>query len=108
MKLYNTRAFEFFLQSIVFLKKESGGQRWNEICEDGATLFETNFPKEAGPQPFSHAEIWELLFDPPQESSKPLYKTFETLCENDLFVSFFFKILQALLDPPSLWWRENI
>lgn len=107
MNSYNTRAFTFFLQSIHSLKKESGGQRWNEICKDAAALFDTQFPPTLGPHPFSETQLWQLFFDPPQDTSNPLYQPFQQLCENDTFVTFFFTVLQALLDPPSVWWQAQ-
>jgi hypothetical protein len=106
MQSYNTRAFHFFLQSLHALKKESGGQRWNAICEDAANLFETNYPKELSPLFLSHIEIWELLFEPPLDCREPLYMKFEMLCSKDIFLDFFFKILQSLLDPPAAWWQK--
>ena len=107
MQSYNQRAMQFFLQSIQSLKKESGGQRWNAICEDAAILFEGNYPKELGPLFLSHSEIWELLFEPPVDCCDPLYMKFEILCSKDLFVDFFFTIIQSLLDPPSFWWQQK-
>lgn len=106
MESYQQRCVHFFLQSIQALKKESGGQRWNEICEDAATLFEHLYVKEFGPLHMGHQQIWELLFEPPQSTNDPLYMRFEILCSNPKFVDFFMKILQALLDPPSSWWQS--
>jgi hypothetical protein len=107
MTTYQQRAFHFFLQSIHNLKKESGGQRWNAICEDSANLFEQTFPKDLGPLFLTHEEIWELLFEPPDSPSNPLYMKFEILCSKDKFLDFFFKILHSLLDPPSSWWQAQ-
>ena len=107
METYNQRALRFFLQSITTLKKESGAQRWNEICEDAATLFETTYPSALGSNPLSHEQIWELLFEPPENYQNPLYMRFELLCSNNGFIDFFFKILQCLLDPPAQWWQSQ-
>jgi hypothetical protein len=108
MELYPQRAFRFFLQSIQTLKKESGGQRWNAICEDAATLFEQTFPKDLGPLYLSRDEVWELLFDPPESVQNPLYMKFEILCSKEKFLDFFFIILQCLLDPPASWWNSHV
>ena len=107
MELYNQRAVRFFLQSIQTLKKESGGQRWNEICEDTATLFENLYTKEFGTLHLSHTQVWELFFHPPESNNDSLYMRFELLCSNDKFIDFFMKFLQALLDPPASWWRAS-
>lgn len=108
MQTYNTRTFRFFLQSIQSLKKESGGQRWNLICEDAAILFQKTYPKELGPLFLSHSEIWELFFEPPESLANPLYMKFEILCSKDIFIDFFFSILQSLLDPPASWWQTRL
>lgn len=107
METYQQRAVRFFLQSIQALKKESGGQRWNEICEDAATLWEHSYPKELGKLYLSHEELWELLFEPPSDIRNPLYMKFEILCSNPSFLTFFFTILHALLDPPASWWQHK-
>jgi hypothetical protein len=108
METYEQRAIRFFLQSISTLKKESGGQRWNAICEDAATLWEQTYPKELGPLPLSHEQIWELLFEPPEQCQNPLYMRFEVLCSKPGFLDFFFHILQSLLDPPAAWWQAQV
>ncbi len=107
MESYNQRALRFFLQSITTLKKESGQQRWNEICEDAATLFEHLYIKEFGTLHLSHNQLWELFFEPPESVNHPLYMRFEILCSNDKFIDFFMKCIQALLDPPSSWWQSH-
>ena len=107
MTTYNQRAVRFFLQSIETLKKESGEQRWNTICDDVATLFEHLYTKEFGPLHMSHKQVWELFFEPPESNNDPLYMRFEILCSNDKFIDFFMKFLQALLDPPTSWWQAS-
>lgn len=108
MNSYNTRCVQFFFQSIRSLKKESGQQRWNEICEDTASLFEHLYVKQFGTLHMNHQQIWELFFDPPQETNDPLYMRFEILCSNDKFIDFFMIFLQALLDPPPSWWQNYL
>lgn len=107
METYNQRAMRFFLLSIQTLKKESGGQRWNAICEDAASLFEDLYRKEIGALHLSHEEIWQLLFEPPEASNDPLYMRFEILCSNEKFLDVFMIVLQSLLDPPASWWRSQ-
>jgi len=46
--------YNFFFKSIYSLKKESGGQRWNEICEDAASLFEDLYVKQVTPLHLDH------------------------------------------------------
>ena len=107
MEPYNQRAVRFFFQSISTLKKESGAQRWNEICKDAAILWEETYPQELRPLFLSNEELWELLFEPPEDIRHPLYMKFEILCAKPLFITFFFRILQALLDPPTAWWQSQ-
>ena len=107
MESYSTRSVRFFFKSIRTLKKESGGQRWNEICEDAASLFEHLYVKQFGPFHLDHQQLWDILFDPPQETNDLLYMRFELLCSNDKFIDFFMIILQALLDPPPSWWQTQ-
>ena len=107
MEAYNQRAVRFFFMSIRSLKKESGGQRWNEICEDAASLFEHLYVKKFGPLYLNHQQVWELLFDPPEAVNDPLYMRFEILCSKESFLDFFMIILQSLLDPPPSWWQKQ-
>lgn len=108
MNTYQVRAVNFFLQSINDLKKESGGQRWNAICEDAATLWEQTYPSHLGILHLSHEELWELLFEPPMDVRNPLYMQFEMLCAKPAFPDFFFRILHSLLDPPAAWWQAQV
>ena len=108
METYNARALRFFLQSIETLKKESGIQRWNEVCKDTTLLFEYHYTKEFGPLHLSQEEIFDLFFEPPHSPIDPLYMRFEILCSNPKFIDFFMKIIQALLDPPISWWEASL
>lgn len=101
---YNKRCVDFFFKSIQDLKSQSGGQRWNAICEDAVELFFTNYPEDLGINPFTRESLWQFLFDSPHTE---FYKVFEDLCKQNKFIDFFFIILQALLDPPADWWRSQ-
>jgi hypothetical protein len=100
---YNKRCVDFFFKSIQDLKSQSGGQRWNEICEDVVDLFFKKFPKELGNNPFTKEEVWRILFD---SSKNQPHEVFRELSKTKEFVCFLFLILQALLDPPAEWWRS--
>jgi hypothetical protein len=100
MDLYSKRCIDFFIHSITYLKSQSGGQRWNAICEDAVELFFEQFPKGLN-NPFTRESLWRFLFDPPNEPNDELYSTFVSLCVHQSFLDFFFLILQSLLDPPS-------
>ena len=63
MDTYSTRLLQFFLQSIHTLKKESGGQRWNEICNATAELALVKNPFSIS---FRKEELWKLFFHPPE------------------------------------------
>ena len=106
MNHYSKRCIDFFLHSIHYLKSQSGGQRWNAICEDTVELFFDRFPKEIQ-NPFTRESLWRFLFDPPNDPSDELYSVFSSLCAHETFVTFFFLILQSLLDPPSDWWTNS-
>jgi hypothetical protein len=101
---YNKRCVDFFFKSIQDLKSQSGGQRWNEICQDAVELFFQKFPETLGNNPFTREQLWHFLFDSPDETS---YELFSNLCKQKEFVDFFFLILHALLDPPANWWRHQ-
>lgn len=101
METYAQRVTRFFLQSIHTLKKESGSQRWNEICEN-ASFFA--FMKLPFPSEFSQDSLWQLFFEPPatvQES--PILLFFSKYEE---FTELQFILLQILNDPPDYKWQE--
>ena len=108
MGSYEERVVRFFFQSISTLKKESGGQRWNAICEDAATLWKETYPTKLGTLHLSHEECWELLFEPPDTIQNPLYMKFEIVCSKPGFPEYFFLILHSLLDPPTSWWQTQV
>lgn len=102
METYLTRVIQFFLQSIHTLKKESGGQRWNEICNATAELALVKSPFSIC---FGKEELWSLFFHPPQTlEESPILLYFST---QEKFPQFLFLLLQALTDPPSSWWRTQ-
>ena len=101
---YNKRCVDFFFKSIQDLKSQSGGQRWNAICEDAVDLFFHRFPKEIGENPFTREELWKLFFDLTDEE---LYNVFLNLSKRNEFLDFLFLILQAFLDPPAAWWNYH-
>lgn len=104
---YEKRCVDFFFKSIDELKSQSGGQRWNAICEDTVCLFFDKYPKELGENPFSRERIWQLLFEGKPTQKQELYIPFLQLSERVEFVSFLFFLLQALLDPPNEWWKKQ-
>ena len=105
METYSERVTRFFLQSLHTLKKESGGQRWNVICDDTVHLAMT-----IGPSYFSSffqfqkEEIWQLFFHPPPRVQDSFLLQF--FSQQDQSPSFLFLLLQALTDPPSSWWQD--
>lgn len=107
MSDYTERSCAFFLHSLTYLKRQSGGQRWNDICSDTVDLFFTTFPPLPGGNPFTRETLWRFLFDPPTDPGDELHSAFASLCTHELFVRFFFLILHSLLDPPSHWWRNS-
>jgi hypothetical protein len=106
MDLYSKRCIDFFLHSITYLKSQSGGQRWNAICEDAVELFFDRFPNGIE-NPYSRESLWRFFFDPPNDPGDELYSLFANLCKNKVFIDFFFHILQAFLDPPNHWWNYS-
>lgn len=102
---YTKRCVDFFFKSIQDLKRQSGGQRWNEICEDAVDLFFVKYPKELGEVPFSRQQLWELFFTSIPDEEATI--RFLTLCQTPQFSDFLFVVLQAFLDPPAVWWRKH-
>jgi hypothetical protein len=107
MESYTTRSVRFFFKSIRTLKKESDEHRWTTLCKDATSLFQHLYVKQFGPLHLDYQQLWDILFDPPLDMNDPLYMRFEILCSNDKFIDFFMIILQALLDPPSNWWKSH-
>lgn len=98
--LYTKRLLNFFVKSIVQLKGESGGQRWNAICEDTAQLFVHVCERKNQRIPYTQFQLWQMFFEPDNS-----HDMIEILCEEIEVQSIFFLCLQALLDPPSSWWK---
>lgn len=101
METYSERVTRFFLQSLHTLKKESGGQRWNEICNDAVELAFTKCPFYLA---FAKEDLWQLLFHPPPRVQDSFLLQF--FSQQDQSPSFLFLLLQALTDPPSSWWQD--
>lgn len=102
MSSYEERTADFFVQSVLYLKKRSGGQRWNSICEDTVEIFFDRFPNGIN-NPFTRDSLWSSLFDPTDE----LRLTLASLCKQEPIPEFLFLILQSLLDPPTHWWKDS-
>lgn len=99
METYPQRVTRFFLQSIHTLKKESGGQRWNEICEHAAFFAFMKLPYG-----FSQDSFWQLFFEPPAtigESSILVY-----FSNSEDITDILFTLLHVLTDPPEYKWNE--
>ena len=100
--LYTKRTAHFFVESIDLLKQESGGQRWNEICEDTAQLFAHLCKKQGIETKLAHVDIWQMFFEPAYS-----HELIELLCENQFIHPVFFTCIHALLDPPTSWWQAQ-
>ena len=104
---YTKRCLDFFLNSIHDLKKQSGGQRWNAICEDATDLFFHNYPKRLGKVPIQRERFWQLLFDASLDKNDEIYGIFTSFFEEEELVDLLFLLLQSLLDPPVNWWKNH-
>ena len=102
METYSTRLIQFFLQSIHTLKKESGGQRWNEICNATAELALVKSPFSIS---FGKEELWSLFFHPPETIQES--KILQFFQKQEECSPFIFLLLQALTDPPNTWWKTQ-
>jgi hypothetical protein len=100
--LYTKRTVSFFVESIQFLKRNSGGQRWNEICEDTSALFFHLCKKQHISISYTSFQIWELFFEPLQS-----HEILEELCKSLDLQTVLFICLHALLDPPAFWWQTQ-
>lgn len=104
MDQYSNRCLDFYLHSITYLKSQSGGQRWNAICEDIVDLFFQRFPQELN-NPFTRESLWHFFFEPPMEPNEEQYRLFASLCTHPSFLTFFFSLLNYFLDPPQQFWK---
>ena len=100
--LYTKRIIDFFVKSITQLKEESGGQRWNAICEDTAQLFLHLCRARKETIPYTQFQIWQLFFEP-QDSQDML----QVLCQTFSLQTILFTCLHALLDPSPVWWQDQ-
>lgn len=103
METSSARITRFFLQSLQILKKESGSQRWNAICDDTVDLAIALGPKYFRSFQIEKDELWQLLFHPPQTIQESTILHFFFLQENTPM--FLLILLQALTDPPKSWWQ---
>lgn len=105
MESYSTRVTRFFLQSLHTLKKESGGQRWNEICDNTVVL-----ALHEGPfylpliSQITKEELWQLFFHPPSTLQESVL--LQMFASQEQSPPFLFLLLQCLTDPPTQWWQQ--
>ncbi len=104
MNTYEQRVTRFFLQSLHTLKKESGAQRWNDICNDTIELVFQIAPNYFPSFLFSKETIWQLFFHPPQTIQESVLLVFFSTQEKS--PDFLFTLLRALTDPPRSWWTD--
>ncbi len=100
--LFTKRCVDFFVTSITKLKEDSGGQRWNAICEDAALLFLHLCKKQNESIPYTQFQIWQLFFEP--QGSRDML---EVLCQTYSIQTILFICLHALLDPSPVWWQDQ-
>ena len=105
METYSERVTKFFLQSVHTLKKESGMQRWNAICDDTVELAVAMAPKYFSSFLFSKEALWQLLFYPPQTPQESTLLSFFSTEKKS--PDFLFLLVRALTDPPPDWWHEQ-
>ncbi len=99
---YIERFAQFFFQSLQTLKRESGGQRWNEICEDTVSLYFHDCQRKNLTSPYPYSEMWQMFFDPVY-----FYEKWDSLLIQSSFHTTLFLCLHALLDPPAEWWQAQ-
>lgn len=90
------RVTRFFLQSLHILKKESGCQRWNAICDDTVEIAILQSPLYFPSFQFGKEQLWQLFFHPPTTIEESVILQFFTTQEKSPF--FLFLLLQSLLD----------
>ena len=98
---------DIFNKMITF-RNQSGGQRWNSICEDICNLYFTLI-KDQNDLAYTHEELWDFLFNS-NEVNSPYYTKYIYLCINNSANRNFFKIIlaKAIEDPPTHWWKTII
>lgn len=106
MQTFEHRVSIFMIQFLRMMKEKSGGyQRWNDICEDIATLYANKYTSVEGP--YTREEIWRLFFEPPSHENNVEQERLEKALEDPFFCHLFFVLFQASFDPPASWWREQ-
>ena len=95
---------EIFNKMITF-RNQSGGQRWNLICEDICNLYFTII-KDQKDIVYTREELWDFLFNAYRVDSL-CYIKYVNSCVNNAANRDFFKIIlaKAIEDPPTNWWK---
>lgn len=107
MERYTHDLYGFLLASIQYLKTKSGGQRWHAICEDVINIYLSFQNTITFPTP-SEIEFFFLLENPDLfDLNIEKRSVFQGALQNTAFQDFMMVVLQALLDPPRLWWEQT-
>lgn len=106
-RTFEERASYYLLLFLDTLKKETGGgQRWNSICEDIVTIYDTKYKELGKEKPYTNQELWSLFFEPPNPTSTDERKRLETAMKDPIFCDVFFTMFRGAFDPPAEWWRN--
>ena len=107
MEFYINRLHDFLISSILDIKNKSGTQRWYLICDDVLNLF-LSFKKTISFTIISEKDFYSFLLNPLYLSdNKEAASLFKLNLQEIAFQNFMMIVLQALLDPPTSWWKHT-
>lgn len=106
MEFYINRLHDFLISSILDIKNKSGTQRWYLICDDVLNLY-LSFRKTISFIIISEKDFYSFLLNPLYLSdNKEVSSLFKLNLQKTEFQDFMIITLQALLDPPTNWWKS--
>ena len=90
------------------VRSQSGGQRWNLICNDICDLYFILI-KDEEDLLYTKDELWDFLFNQYLVDS-PQYTKYLNICKNNKKNNIFFCriVTKAIEDPPAEWWNTQI
>lgn len=91
---------ERFYKKLIQKASESGGMRWNAICEDIINIYLHEIPELN--RMVSRDFLWDLLFNP-QENENEKRKEIKRLFQNEQHRDYFMNRVYIGIDDPIGW-----
>ena len=89
-----------FYGKLLHCESNSGKMRWNAICEDLVSIYESKFDKNN--QKIDPRELWTILFEPEQKQVTKK-NTLIQLFKTQEYRTFFMETLYVGLEDPKEW-----